>query len=201
MITGPVQIPLSSVIILCVFGNSLFVRTPIMRKQHLAVWTTLTVMLLALTGCSNISPKTVLANPQNYSSWRVLNNEPQISTFASLIKSAGLEYTLKTAGSYTVFAPTNAAFKQLPKGTLAELTKTVNRNELRSLLWHHIALYQITASSAPTQKMGDNRSVTISSNGRRILTVDGARIIGGPIYTHDATIYMINKVLLPASGE
>ncbi len=172
-----------------------------MRKQHLAVWTTLTVMLLALTGCSNISPKTVLANPQNYSSWRVLNNEPQISTFASLIKSAGLEYTLKTAGSYTVFAPTNAAFKQLPKGTLAELTKTVNRNELRSLLWHHIALYQITASSAPTQKMGDNRSVTISSNGRRILTVDGARIIGGPIYTHDATIYMINKVLLPASGE
>ncbi|MGC8623914.1 MAG: fasciclin domain-containing protein [Phycisphaerae bacterium] len=172
-----------------------------MRKHHLVVWTTLTVMLLALGGCSNISSKTVLANPQNYSSWRVLKSEPRISTFGSLIKSSGLEYTLKTAGAYTIFAPTNAAFKQLPKGTLAELTKITNRNELRSLLWHHIALYPITASSAPEQKMGDNQNVTISSNGQKLLMIDNAKIVGGPIFTHDATIYMINKVLIPSAGK
>ena len=172
-----------------------------MRKQHLAAWTTLAVLMLGLTGCSSISRKTVLSNPQNYSSWRVLNNESQVSTFASLINSSGLKYTLKTAGNYTVFAPTNAAFKQLPKGTLSQLTKSTNRNELRSLLWHHIALFQINASSAPMQNMGDGQNVTISSNGQKLLMIDNAQIVGGPIYTHDATIYMINKVLMPAAGK
>ncbi len=173
-----------------------------MRKQHLAAWTTLAVLMLGLAGCSAfINSKTVLSNPQNYSSWRVLKYEPQISTFASLVKSSGLEYALKTAGNYTIFAPTNAAFKQLPKGTLSELTKSTNRNELRSLLWHHIALFQINASSAPIQNMGDGQNVTISSNGQKLLMVNNAKIVGGPIYTHDATIYMINKVLSPAAGK
>jgi uncharacterized surface protein with fasciclin (FAS1) repeats len=173
-----------------------------MRKQHLTVWTTLAVLMLGLAGCSSMSSsKAVLSNPQNYSSWRVMKDESQISTFASLIKSSGLEYAMKTAGNYTVFAPTNAAFKQLPKGTLTELTKTTNRNELRSLLWHHIALYQINAASAPMQNMGDGQNVTISSNGQKLLMVNNAHIVGGPIYTHDATIYMINKVLIPSAGK
>ena len=159
--------------------------------------------MLGLAGCSNISTskKSVLANPQNYSAWRVLKNEPRLSTFSALIKSSGLRYAMKMPGNYTIFAPTNIAFKQLPKGMVKELTKKASRNELRMLLWHHIALYQITASDAPKQKMGDSQSVTIKSNGRQLLAIDGANIVGGPIYTHDATIYMINKVLTPASGR
>ncbi len=175
-----------------------------MRKKQIAVWATLTAMMLGLAGCSSISSKTALSNPQNYSSWRVMKDEPQISTFASLVKSSGLKYGLKTAGNYTIFAPTNAAFKQLPKGTLTDLTKHKNRNELRSLLWYHIALTQITAASSPDQKMGNggpDSAATISSNGRKILTINNAKIIGGPIFTDNGTIYMINRVLMPGEGK
>jgi uncharacterized surface protein with fasciclin (FAS1) repeats len=175
-----------------------------MRKQQLAVWATLTAMMLAVAGCASVNTKRILSNPQNYSSWRVMKDEPQISTFASLVKSSGLEYGMKTAGNYTIFAPTNAAFKQLPKGTLSDLTKNKNRNELRSLLWYHVALTQITAASSPDQKMGNggtDSTATISSNGRKILSINNAKIIGGPIYTDNGTIYMINRVLMPGAGK
>lgn len=172
-----------------------------MRKQHLTVWMTLTVMMLGLSGCSNSKPSKslVLANPQNYSAWRVLKNEPQISTFAHLIKSSGLRYAMKMPGNYTIFVPSDAAFKDLPKATLKDLTNKLNRNELRTLLWHHIALYQITPASAPKEKMGDSQCVSITSNGTKLMSIDGTKIIGGPIYTRDATIYIIDKVLTPSA--
>jgi uncharacterized surface protein with fasciclin (FAS1) repeats len=173
-----------------------------MRKQTTTLGVIFVMAMIGLTGCSSISSsRSVLRNPQNHSTWQTLKDEPDISTFASLIKSAGLQSAMKTAGNYTVFAPINAAFTQLPKGTLKDLTKKINRNALRSLLWHHIALYQITATSSPVQDMADSQSVTIASNGRRILKVNGAKVVGGPIYTDDATVYMINKVLLPRAGK
>jgi uncharacterized surface protein with fasciclin (FAS1) repeats len=70
----------------------------------------------------------------------------QFKTLAAALKAAGLVDTLKGAGPFTVFAPTDDAFAKLPKGTVEDLLKPENKARLTAVLTYHVVPGKVTAA-------------------------------------------------------
>ncbi len=159
--------------------------------------------MIALTGCEYRGAsfvREVLANPGKYTAYSVIYSEPEFSTLKKALSSANLDDTFKMPGNYTIFAPTNAAFARMPAGNLTSLERDTNHQPLRNLLWYHISLVDITSAAAklqPVQTMGDGQKALITSNGTKITGIDGAHVVGKPIYCRNAVIYPIDAVLAP----
>ena len=120
-------------------------------------------------------------------------------TLAAALQAAGLVETLKGAGPFTVFAPTDAAFAKLPAGTVESLLKPENKTKLTAILMYHVVPGRVLAAqvggmtSAPT---ANGQTLAISSeNG--IVTVDGARVTKADILCSNGVIHVIDTVLLP----
>merc|ERR1712188_258219 len=89
-----------------------------------------------------LPPSTDAAMPE-LQSWRpnivqLAEHTQDLSTLVSAVVAAGLADTLSSAGKFTVFAPTNEAFKALPAGTLANLMKPENKAKLADILKYHV---------------------------------------------------------------
>ena len=157
---------------------------------------------LALTaaGCTQTC-RQVRANLPAHSAYAALCCEKRFSTFTKALNRAGLARTFQMAGAYTIFVPTNKAFARLPKGMLAALERKRNRPELRDLLWNHILIYHLTPAGAvnqPRRFMANQSRTVIASDGKVLLMIGHAKIVSGPLRTRNATIYAINRVLLPS---
>ena len=101
-------------------------------------------------------------------------------------------------GQFTVFAPTDAAFAKLDPATV-ETLKT-NSDLLTSILTYHV----VSGQAAPAQVVGTHKTVqgadlTVSGSGDQ-LTVNGANVVCGGIKTTNATVYLIDSVLLPPAN-
>ena len=96
------------------------------------------------------------------------------NTLVSALKSAGLADMLMQSGSYTVFAPTDAAFAKLAPGTVETLMRPENREKLRSLLQYHVVPGRVDAK----QVMGMSTARTASGQELRISTMGGQVMIG-----------------------
>ncbi len=81
----------------------------------------------------------------------------QFKTLAAALKAAGLVETLKGAGPFTVFAPTDEAFAKLPKGTVEELLKPENKAKLTAILTYHVVPGKVMA--ADVVKVKDAKTV------------------------------------------
>jgi uncharacterized surface protein with fasciclin (FAS1) repeats len=120
-------------------------------------------------------------------------------TLVAAVKAADLVGTLKGPGPFTVFAPTDAAFKKLPKGTLASLLKPENKDKLVKILTYHVVPSKVMAADvagkhlAVTTVEGDQ----IMVNGRHGVRVNNARVTKADIVTDNGVIHVIDKVLLP----
>jgi uncharacterized surface protein with fasciclin (FAS1) repeats len=127
----------------------------------------------------------------------------QFTTLAQALTAAGLVDTLKGAGPFTVFAPTDAAFAKLPPGTLASLLEPANRDQLVAVLTYHVVPGKVTASdvvkldSAQTVN-GDNIDVRVDGQTVRI---DGATVVSADIPASNGVIHVIDQVILPGSGS
>jgi len=171
-----------------------------MRNKFAAVLGVAVLVLGTLGGCATQSKTEIMANTQVYTAYRVLASQSQFSTFVKLLKDARLRFALRTAGNYTIFAPTNAAFAALPKTTLKKLEKGSNRNELRDVLWYHIASQQITpaaAESQPVQQMTNSQKALIKAAHGQIVSIDNAAVVVGPQYAENGVIYGIDHVIMP----
>ena len=120
-------------------------------------------------------------------------------TLAAALQAAGLVETLKGAGPFTVFAPTDAAFAKLPAGTVENLLKPENKAKLTAVLMYHVVPGRVLAAqvggmtSAPT---ANGQALAISSeNG--IVTVGGARVTKTDILCSNGVIHVIDTVMLP----
>jgi transforming growth factor-beta-induced protein len=120
-------------------------------------------------------------------------------TLVAALEAAGLEVSLKGSGPFTLFAPTDAAFAKLPAGTVEDLLKPENREQLRSILKYHLipgrytvkdVMYLYGAITAQGQK------VLVRRNQERV-TVDNARIVKGDIPASNGLIHVIDTVILP----
>lgn len=108
-------------------------------------------------------------NAQNKDIIDVASGSKDHSTLVAAIKAAGLVQTLKGKGPFTVFAPTNSAFNNLPKGTLEMLLKPENKAKLAAILTYHVVSGNITASDLIALiKKGNGTAVVKTVNGAEL---------------------------------
>lgn len=120
-------------------------------------------------------------------------------TLAAALGAADLVGTLKGAGPFTVFAPTDAAFAKLPPGTVENLLKPENREKLRAILTYHVVAGSVRAAQVVTLKDAktvNGQSVSIKVDGGGVM-VGGARVLTTDITASNGVIHVIDTVLLP----
>ncbi|HEV7194887.1 MAG TPA: fasciclin domain-containing protein [Pedococcus sp.] len=124
------------------------------------------------------------------------SNNPVLSQLVGAVKAAGLVQTLNTAKDITVFAPTDDAFAALPKATLNAAMKDP-KGLLSKVLTNHVVAGRLT----PDMLAGDHKTLagtTISVTGSGdSFKVGTANIVCGNVQTANATVYIIDSVLLP----
>lgn len=123
-------------------------------------------------------------------------------TLAAALQAAGLVETLKGAGPFTVFAPTDAAFAALPAGTLDSLLKPENKATLASILTYHVVAGKVPASEVvkvTSAKTVAGPSVKVRVVGSTVY-VDDAKVTTADITASNGIIHVIDKVILPPAG-
>jgi uncharacterized surface protein with fasciclin (FAS1) repeats len=123
------------------------------------------------------------------------SNNPLLSTLVTAVTKAGLVDTLNQADGLTVFAPTNDAFAKIPAADLAAVL--ADKEKLTAILTHHVVSGQLD----PEEVVGDHDtlnkdSVTVTGDDTD-MKVDDASVICGNIPTANATVYVIDTVLMP----
>ena len=120
------------------------------------------------------------------------------TTLVAAVKAADLVRSLSNAGPFTVFAPTNAAFDKLPKGTVEGLLKTDKKDDLKNILEYHTYV-----GNLKTDYMQDGQEYEQVNGGKIKITkkgdktfVNGSEIVAS-ITTANGMIHVINDVLLP----
>ena len=126
------------------------------------------------------------------------SNNPLLSTLVTAVGEAGLGETLNTAKDVTVFAPTNDAFAALDKATMDQAMADP-KGLLTTVLTNHVVEGRI----APDMLAGDHKTlagttITVEGSGEDF-TVGTAKVVCGNVQTANATVYIIDGVLLPAS--
>jgi uncharacterized surface protein with fasciclin (FAS1) repeats len=125
----------------------------------------------------------------------------QFKTLVALVKKAGLAGALSGSGKLTVFAPTDAAFKKVPKATLAKLGR--DRALLKSVLLYHVAKGNLRAAqvakltSAPTL---NGKRVRVSVRNGSVYLNGSSRVTKADVATSNGTIHVIDRVLIPPSS-
>jgi len=123
----------------------------------------------------------------------------QFTTLAAALKAAGLVETLKGTGPFTVFAPTDAAFAKLPKGTVEELLKPENKAKLTAILTYHVVAGKVMA--ADVVKVKDAKtiqggSIKVNATGGKVM-VDSANVVKADIVASNGVIHVIDSALMP----
>ncbi len=127
-------------------------------------------------------------------------------TFKTLIaaaKAAGLVGALKGKGPITLFAPTDAAFAKLPKGTVAMLLKPENKAKLQAILKYHVVAGKVPSSAIV--KAGTANAMTLQGKTVRAMYdpksksvfVNRARVIKANVKASNGLIHVIDRVLMP----
>lgn len=120
-------------------------------------------------------------------------------TLVAAVKAADLVGTLKSPGPFTVFAPTDAAFKKLPKGTLASLLKPENKDKLVKILTYHVVPGRVMAAdlAGKTIAVATVEGGQVEVNGKHGVRVNNARVVKANVVADNGVIHVIDKVLLP----
>lgn len=121
---------------------------------------------------------------------------PSLSTFNKLAAQAGLADTLKAAGPYTVFAPSDDAFKAVPAKTLADLQ--ANPAQLKAVLSYHIVAGNMTAAAVKSgnAKTLNGSDVALSRAGT-FVTVEEAMVEKADIVATNGVVHVVDRVLMP----
>jgi uncharacterized surface protein with fasciclin (FAS1) repeats len=138
-------------------------------------------------------------------------NSNDNTTLVAAVKAAGLVDTLEGPGPFTVFAPTNAAFKELPAGAVDNLLKPENKGQLTSVLTYHVVPGRVTTQDLvaaikqgggeATFKTVEGEPLIITWKGKAFWITDSkggmARITIADVLQSNGVIHVINKVLMP----
>ncbi|WDF70032.1 fasciclin domain-containing protein [Sphingobacterium oryzagri] len=186
-----------------------------MKRTTLWASALLAIALTQQIGTAQAQEKTVMVGgAPMYPSKNIVENavnSKDHTTLVAAVKAAGLVETLSSAGPFTVFAPTNAAFDMLPKGTVETLVKPENKAKLTNILTYHVV-----AGNHPAEELW---ALTKKGKGKASLTtVAGEKLTlwtkGDKLYVRDAkgndalvsisnvkqsngVIHVIDKVLMP----
>ena len=172
-----------------------------MKKQHKVLVLGM-VVILALQLCMSIYAQPNGATESSKSIVEVLKkSNKQFVTLTKALDAAGLTSTLEGTGPYTLFAPTDRAFEQLPKGALDELLKSSNKDKLVDILMHHVAEGKLSAEEIA--KLNGQELTMFNGQPAKIevkdgaVFIDGARILKTDIETSNGVIHIIDMVIMP----
>jgi len=120
-------------------------------------------------------------------------------TLVAAVQAAGLVDTLKGAGPFTVFAPTDEAFAKLPAGTVEDLLKPENKDKLVAILTYHVVPGKVMAADvAGKETMAKSvQGSEIKVNGMDGVMVDGAKVVTADIAADNGVIHVIDAVIMP----
>ena len=127
----------------------------------------------------------------------------RFTTLVAAVQAAGLVDTLKGAGPFTVFAPTDEAFAKLPAGTVETLLKPENLETLKNVLLYHVVPGMVMAADVVTLdgKMADTafagKSIAISVKDGKVYLNENVQVIITDVMTTNGVIHVIDTVLLP----
>lgn len=152
--------------------------------------------LIVLTGCATAPAPAMTPAPAPTSIADTAARTPQLSTLNKLIIDAGLADTLRGAGPYTVFAPTDEAFKAVPAGTLDALAK--DKERLKAVLTYHVVAGQVMAADVKNgpAKTLQGGSVALSKSGA-FVTVEDAVVTQADVAVTNGVVHLIDRVLVP----
>jgi uncharacterized surface protein with fasciclin (FAS1) repeats len=124
---------------------------------------------------------------------------PDHTTLVAAVTAAGLVETLKGAGPFTVFAPTNAAFAALPAGTVDGLLKPESKDALTKILTYHVVAGAVKAADLKDgQKVktlqGEELTVAIK-DGK--VTINGANVTAADLTGSNGVVHVVDAVLMP----
>jgi uncharacterized surface protein with fasciclin (FAS1) repeats len=126
------------------------------------------------------------------------------NTLLAAAKAAGLADALATGENLTVFAPTDEAFAKLPAGTVENLLKPENKDQLVAVLSYHVLPRKLASNqmlSGPfhvrTLKGTGDRTLAVAKSGSGV-TVDNANVVKADIMTDNGIIHVIDTVMLPS---
>ena len=185
-----------------------------MRYQARQMLVALGLTLMAATGAA--AQETMVGGQSMLRSKDIVDNavnSADHTTLVSAVKAAGLVETLKGSGPFTVFAPTNAAFSQLPEGTVAMLLEPENKEQLGKVLTYHVVAGRYDAEALMKAikkgngqamlKTVNGETLTVMMNGNRNIVVrdrkgDVADISTYDVFQSNGVIHVVDKVLLPS---
>jgi uncharacterized surface protein with fasciclin (FAS1) repeats len=123
---------------------------------------------------------------------------PALSTLVTAVTKAGLVETLNGAQDITLFAPTNEAFAKIPKGTLDQVL--ADKQALTNILTYHVVEERRSPDELETGTLPTLQGGTISTaKSGETYTANDASVVCGNVQTGNATVYLIDTVLMPKS--
>jgi uncharacterized surface protein with fasciclin (FAS1) repeats len=126
------------------------------------------------------------------------SQNPELSTLVAAVTQAGLVDTLNGAEDITVFAPTNDAFAKIPEATLAQVL--ADKQALTEILTYHVVDQRQAPADLDNGKLVTLQGGTITTaRSGDTYTANDARVVCGNVQTGNATVYLIDAVLMPAS--
>lgn len=161
-----------------------FTTALVQTRQTLLCIATVAMM----TGCATVSTPVSVAD--------TIAKTPALSTLSGLVASAGLTTTLQGSGPFTVFAPSNEAFKAVSAKTMDDLVK--NPQKLNDLLTYHVVVGKSMAADVKNSnvKTVNGADVALSKAGE-FVTIENAAVTYADIAATNGVIHIIDTVLLP----
>jgi uncharacterized surface protein with fasciclin (FAS1) repeats len=191
---------LFSLSIQIVFFHSSFIKSKNMKSiKRIALFMAASILTLSAAAQKKTDIVDVAAGSKDH------------TTLVAAVKAAGLVETLKGAGPFTVFAPTNDAFAKLPAGTVATLLKPENKSQLGGILTYHVVAGNLNAAAVLAAIKKGNGAVTLTTvaGGKLIAALENGKVVltdenGGKstvtvtdLKASNGVIHVIDTVLLP----
>jgi uncharacterized surface protein with fasciclin (FAS1) repeats len=147
-------------------------------------------LFFGLSGCSSI----MKAPPGSVAG--VLASNPELSTVSDLVRKSGLEPVLSAVGPFTVFAPTNEAFKAVPAKTLQDLA--TNPLALKDVLSYHVVSGKLESSAISNSSVASvqGAKLTLAKSGS-FVTVDEAVVTQADLPAANGVVHVVDRVLMP----
>ncbi|RLJ77287.1 putative surface protein with fasciclin (FAS1) repeats [Pedobacter alluvionis] len=191
--------------------NNRNLKLEIMKNLILSVFAVIT---MAFTTQVYAQKNPMVGGAAMYSTKDIVDNavnSKDHTTLVAAVKAAGLVETLKSAGPFTVFAPTNAAFDKLPAGTVNNLVKPENKATLTKILTYHVVAGKMDSKAiAKAIKAGGGKAeLTTVEGGKLWAWMEGKKLVlkdekGGmstvtiaDVYQKNGVIHVIDTVLMP----
>lgn len=125
------------------------------------------------------------------------------TTLVAAVQAAGLEDTLRSDGPFTVFAPTDEAFAALPAGTVENLLKPENKDQLVAVLTYHVLAGKTYAADLAGQTLSAPtvNGAEVNVDGTDGVKANNATVVAADVKASNGVIHVIDTVLLPPAAQ